>query len=453
MAATHRRRLLLVEDDLDFLKDAEVRFGRAFECVSTPDFGEAVELCVRKAPDAVILDLIHQATGEPRGFEVLKDLQAECPDVPVIMWTEDTSLEAHLRARSLGAFLYVTKVAGPDEIAIVVEAAIDERRLALQKRVAFEELDRGWGEFVFASETMRVLLAEVGILAKTNRPILITGERGSGKGVLAREIHRRSPRPDEHFVTVDCPALSPLIVESELFGHEKGSFSGAIKQRTGQCEAAIGGTLFLDEVGDIPRDTQVKLRRLVDEGLFKRVGSNEWRKCNAKIIAATNRDLYALSERGEFASDLLDRLSGGRVHIPPLRERPADIPVLARHFAAIYGRKYKKCTEVSNDAVALLSHRRWEGNARELKHVIEDACDRCRGSMITAADLPAPTSRQEFPTDYHEARKQNELEFKRKFVAAGLDRHRWDVEAFAEEAGIPRGTVYRLIREVGLEKP
>jgi DNA-binding NtrC family response regulator len=453
MPGKHKRKLLLVDDDAEFLADAAARLSSAFECVTTPDFDAAVGLCERTDPDAVLLDLLYGPAREPRGFEVLTKLRDTHPFVPIIMWTEEVGLPAQLEARRRGAFLYVMKPAGADEIAIVLDAALEERGLALQRRAALDEVDKGWGEFLYASDVMRRLLAEVDRIATTDQPVLITGERGVGKGLLAREIHRRSRRCNGPFTPVDCPALNPNLFGSELFGHEKGAFTGATTRKLGMCDEAEGGTLFLDEVGDMPKDTQVQLRRLVDERVFRRVQGDRWRSLDVRIIAATNKNLDALAKEERFESDLLDRLAANRVNIPPLRERPADIPVLARRFAAAYGREIGKPVEIAEETLLVLSQRKWEGNARELRHAIERACALADGPVLTAADMFTPSRRSdELPVKYHDARKQNELEFKRRFATAALERSGGNVEGAADEAGIPRQTMYRIMREVGVAK-
>lgn len=453
MAERHKRKLLLVDDDAEFLADSALRFSSTFKCVTTSDFGEAVRLCEREDPDAVLLDLLHQPTGERRGFETLTALRGACPFVPVIMWTEDEEFQSRLEAQKRGAFWYVTKSAGADDIGIVLEAALDERRLRLENRTALDQVDAGWGAFVYASDAMRRLLAEVDRIAATERVILITGERGVGKGLLAREIHRRSRRPGP-FIAVDCPALSSSLFGSELFGHVKGAYTSADTDRTGLCEKAGRGTLFLDEVGDMPRETQVQLRLLADERAFRRVGGDRNKVLEARIIAATNMDLDALAAGGHFKSDLLDRLAEERVHIPPLRERPEDIPVLARHFVAAYSKETKKPLEIATDALFVLSQRKWDGNVRELRHAIERACVLAEGPVITAADLSAPARGSDgTPVSYHEAKEQNELEFKRRFLVAALGRNGWDVRRTADDVGLPPQTVYRMMREVGLERP
>jgi len=453
MATKHKRKLLLVDDDPEFLGDSAVRLSSAFRCATTADFGKAVELCAKEDPDAVLLDLLHQKSGERRGFEALTALRSGFPFVPVIMWTEDEELSSRLEAQRRGAFWYVTKSAGADDIGVVLEAALEERRLRLEGRAAIDQADLSWGAFVCASTVMRRVLADVDRVAATDRVLLITGERGVGKGLLAREVHRRSRRAGP-FVVVDCPSLNPSLHGGELFGHVKGAFTGADEERTGLCDRAGRGTLFLDEVGDMPRDTQVLLRRLVDERVFRRVSGDHDRPLEARIIAATNMDLDAMAVDGQFKSDLLDRFAEERVHIPPLRERPEDVPALAAHFAAAYGKENGRPLALSSDALLALSQRAWEGNARELKHVVEGACIAADGPAVTAAHLARPRrAADDMPFDYHEAKERSDLDFKRRFLVAALTRNSWDVNRAAAQSGLPRQTVYRMMKEAGVERP
>jgi DNA-binding NtrC family response regulator len=453
MAARQKRKLLLVDDDPEFLGDSEVRLSSTFRCVTTADFGEAVALCQKEDPDAVLLDLVHQKSGERRGFETLTAIRGACPFVPVIMWTEDDGLASRLEAQKRGAFWYVTKSAGAGDIGIVLEAALEERRVRIEGRAALDDVDEGWGAFVCASAVMRDLLARVDRIAATERVILITGERGVGKGLLAREIHRRSRRAGP-FIGVDCPALSPTLFGSDLFGHLKGAYTSADADRVGLCEKAGRGTLFLDEVGDMPRETQVQLRLLVDERVYRRVGADRNRVLEARIIAATNMDLDALAAGGQFKSDLLDRLAEERIHIPPLRERPEDIPALARHFVAVCGKEAKRPLDIASDALFVLSQRKWDGNVRQLRHVVEGACVAADGAVVTATHLAAPArGADDMPADYHVAKEQNELEFKRRFLVAALSRNSWDVRRAADETGLPPQTIYRMMKEAGVERP
>jgi DNA-binding NtrC family response regulator len=300
---------------------------------------------------------------------------------------------------------------------------------------------------------MREVLARVDRIAATERTILITGEPGVGKGLLAREIHRRSGRGGP-FIAVDCPALAPNLFRSDLFGHVKGAYTSADADRVGLCERAGRGTLFLDEVGDLVLEAQLQLRLVADERVYRRVGSDQSKALEARIIAATNLDLDALVAGGQFKRDLLHRLSEERVHIPPLRERPEDVPALATHFVAAYGRENKRPAALSSDALLVLSQRRWEGNVRELKHAVEGACVAADGPVITAAHLaPSRSADADMPLDYHEAKERNDLEFKRRFLVGALTRNSWDVNRAAEQAGLPRQTVYRMMKEAGVERP
>ncbi|MFH1690924.1 MAG: sigma-54 dependent transcriptional regulator [Candidatus Eisenbacteria bacterium] len=453
MTERRKAKLLLVDDDPEFLEEAVIRLSPEFICAKTADFGDAAELCQKEDPDVVLLDLLEQSTGEERGLQALTEIVDTCPRVPVVMWSEEERPRPHIEAKRRGAFWSVPKTAPAEHIGEVLEKALELRRVSLDSETALEEVDEGWGAFVYASDVMKRILADVSRIASTDRVVLITGERGVGKGLLAREIHRRSERHGP-FVAVDCPALSPSLFRSDLFGHIKGAYTSADVARSGLCEKAGRGTLFLDEVGDIPRETQLQLRLLVDERVFRRVGCDRTRVLEARIIAATNRDLDALAERGDFKADLLDRMTEERIHIPPLRDRPEDVPVLARHFVAACAEEQKRDLEIAEDALFVLQQRKWEKNVRGLKQDVERACLMSEGPIVTALDFAPPVRvGSSASLDYREAKKQNEQEFKRAFAIRALARNGWNVTRAAAESSMARGSLHRVMRELGIQQP
>ena len=337
--------------------------------------------------DLTILDLSLPGIG---GLEILRSLKEAKSDHPVIIITGYASMGTAVEAMRLGAYDYITKPFDLDDVQTAAERAVGHRRLIDENRYLKDELRRRFGfdnVIGLSPETQHayVMAAKV---ADSNASVLILGETGTGKEYLARSIHYQSPRADGPFIKVSCAALPETLLESELFGHEKGSFTGAIARRIGRFELADGGTLFLDETGDTALATQVKLLRVLQEKRFERVGGSETLSTDARIIAATNRDLKQMIAEKTFREDLYYRLNVVTIHLPPLRARKEDIPELARHFVRRYGEDAgKSIKEISPDGISMLQRYSWPGNIRELENCIERAVILCHGKMITPQHL------------------------------------------------------------------
>jgi len=380
-----KTKLLLVDDDVEFLEDSEVVLSRDFDCVSVSDPDNVLETIDREDPDVVLLDLDFH--GEPRGFELLPLIKEANPYLPVIMWTETNDVEARLNAQELGAFYYVHKAARPGDLLVAIDAATRKNRALISSRAMRAALDREWGNCIYASDEMRRVVETAAKAAESDHRVLLTGETGVGKGVIAYEIHKRSARSSHQFVVVECAGITEQLADNELFGHERGAFTGAYKTEPGLCEAANRGTLFLDEVGDMPASIQAKIRRLVEHSKVRRVGALKEKTVDVRFIAATNRDLNRDVEDDKFRQDLLFRLNVVTIEIPPLRERKADIRPLAVHFLGAATASSEVTYELAPDAVLYLESRDWPGNVRELKNVIERACAMSPGPVLTAADF------------------------------------------------------------------
>ncbi|MBD3366730.1 MAG: response regulator [Candidatus Eisenbacteria bacterium] len=444
-----RMRLLLVDDSIPFLETAEAILSGEFDVACVSDFDRVLDACADEEPDAVLLDLYYD--GAPRGFEILTELLAEYPFLPVIMWTESESMEDELRSQELGAFHHVRKDARPGEIQVVVDAALRQRRLLIGERTSRREADRRWGEFIYASETMERVFSTLERIAASDQSVLITGETGVGKGLLAREIHRRSSRAAGPFAVVECASLPDTIVENELFGHEKGAYTGAVSQQIGSCEAADGGTLFLDEIGDMPLVSQAKLLRLADEGRFKRLGGRHERFADIRIIAATNHDLASEAENGRFRKDLFYRLNTFHIDIPPLRERREDIVPLAQHFAAEFVQGSRRGFSLSPAAELYLQSQRWDGNVRELKHTIERACVLADDRHLNPRDLAVPAGPEvTLPVSYESERARVVLDLKKTLVRTSLARNGGNITRAAEDIGVTRQTFHEFLKETGI---
>ena len=384
-------RLLVVDDEPSARAGLEKLLKQEGYTVTTAEDGaQALARFAETAADVVVTDL-----KMPRmdGLELLKKLREQDQDVPVIVCTAFGDVSTAVQAMRAGAEDYLTKPIDFDALAVAIERALERRELRAEaenlRRQMRERTGEGLQGLVGASPAMQKVYRVARQVAGARATVLITGESGTGKGELARAIHALGPRAKEPFVSLHCAALAETLLESELFGHEKGSFTGADKRRIGRFEQANGGTLFLDEIGEIPMATQIKLLRVLQEKTFERVGGNEPVKVDVRLIAATNRDLAADVSAGRFREDLFYRLNVVHIEMPPLRVRGGDILVLATHFLRKFADENHKRLEGFTDAARtkILGHR-WPGNVRALENAIERAVVLCEGPKIDDADLP-----------------------------------------------------------------
>ncbi len=382
---------VVVADD-----EASARSGLAtllrdegFDVVLAEDGPSALARVQETAPDVLLTDLRMPGMD---GIELLTRAREVHPDLIVVLMTAFAEVETAVRAMQQGAEHYLTKPLQIDELVLVLQRALDRRSLrneATELRARLKERLR-IDAIVGSSPAMQEVFNVVEQVAPTKASVLITGESGTGKELVAQAIHENSPRSSAPFVKLHCAALAETILESELFGHEKGAFTGAAGRREGRFKQADGGTLFLDEIGEISPAIQVKLLRFLQERAFERVGGNETVKVDVRIIAATNRDLAAEVAAGKFREDLFYRLNVVNVEMPPLRARPSDLLPLATHFLQRFARENGKRIEgFSEDAVERITGYRWPGNVRELENVIERAVVMCDGPHLTAKHLPA----------------------------------------------------------------
>ncbi len=384
-------RVLIVDDELN-QRSALARMLAAWGyATETAENGrDALEKLRAVATDAIITDLNMPVMS---GMQMLEELQRTGGAPPAIVLTAFGSVEKAVETvRDLGAFWYLEKPVRPKELRAILERAIEQRRLAQRgERLERELSSRGvLGGMVAHSEAMRAIFALLQQAAPTRATILITGETGSGKEVAARAIHELSPRRSKPFLAINCAALPETLIESELFGHEKGAFTGAAERRAGCFELASGGTLLLDEIGEMPAATQGQLLRVLEDRKVRRLGSGKEIDVDVRIIASTNRDLRGAIQRGDFREDLYFRLNVFEVHLPPLRERREDIPAIAEALIRELNRRHEcRVTEISADVLELFQRYPWPGNARELRNVLERAVILCGEGTITARHLSA----------------------------------------------------------------
>jgi len=390
-----KQKILVVDDEPSARSGLEKLLASEGYAVVTAEHGRAALALVDElAPDAVISDL---RMPEMDGIELTSKLKERLPHVPVIVVTAYGDVSSAVNAMRAGAVDFITKPIDFDVLSLSVERAIARSAVSAEAESLRTQLHQqagaGMAGLVGGSAAMQRVYAVARRVAPSKAAVLITGESGTGKGELARIIHESSPRKSGPFIQLQCAALSESLLESELFGHEKGSFTGADKRRLGRFEQANGGTLFLDEVGEIPPSIQVKLLRVLQEKAFERVGGNETLKVDVRIVAATNRELVAEVEAGRFREDLFYRLKVVHIDMPPLRAREGDINLLASHFLRRFAAENEKhITGFSDAARATLLAHRWPGNVRELENAIERAVVLAEGSIIEPSDLPQEVS-------------------------------------------------------------
>jgi two-component system, NtrC family, response regulator AtoC len=446
-------KVLVVDDDpvaCDLLKEVLLKEGYVVDVAGGGQ--EAVHTGKDTLFDLVLADV---RMPDVDGLDVLRAFKASSPDTIVIVMTAFGSIETAIEAIKDGAYDYVSKPFKIDEIAIVIRRALERRRL-LQENLHFrrEMKEKHRVEhMVGTSAPMLEMYKAVARVAPSRSTVLIRGESGTGKELIAKAIHYNSPKADRPFVAIDCGALAETLLESELFGHVRGAFTGAISSKRGLFEQAHGGTCFLDEIGDISLNTQAKLLRVLEEHEIKRVGGTDSVKVDVRVIAATNKDLEAVIRAAKFREDLYYRLNVVTISLPPLRDRREDIPLLATHFLRKYAEENnKRITHISVDAMTLLEEYKWPGNVRELENVIERAVALTSNPVLLPEDLP-PRLNEGFEDTKGDrlTRPLTLREVERRHIERVLRETRGNKKLAAELLGINRRTLYRIAQRYGLE--
>ena len=443
---------ILVADDEKNIREGlrEALMLDGYDVLLAADGKEALGTLERGEVDLVISDLkMPRLSGE----ELLRKVSAEFPTVPVIILTGHGTIESAVQAMHDGAYDFLTKPVNLDRLSLLAKRALGNRELALQNRVLQEELERRsqFSNIIGRSAEMRQVFDLVRQVAPARTSVLITGESGVGKEMIAEALHYGSPRKDKPFIKLHCAALTETLLESELFGHEKGAFTGAIARKRGRFELAHMGTLFLDEIGEINQTVQIKLLRVLEEKRFERVGGEETVEVDARLIAATNRDLKEAIAKGSFREDLYYRLNVVNLHIPPLRERKEDIPLLVAAFLREFSQENGRTIEgIDAKGRSALSNYSWPGNVRQLRNSIESAVVLCKGSVITIEDLP-PGIRGEQGGDQVRLPVGTSLaEAEKELIRYTLAREGGNKSRTAEVLGIGRKTLHRKLQEYGI---
>jgi two-component system response regulator HydG len=427
---------------------AEALNGLDFRAEAVPSARDALRVLERGGVDIVLTDLV---MPEMSGMELLRQIQSKHPQVDVVIMTGYGSIPSAVEAIRQGAYDYLSKPFKAEDLERVMLRLLEKQQLLAENRLLREQLrsQQGFASLVGTSAKMQKVYRLILKVAPRRHPVLIVGESGTGKELVARAIHTYSPWKDKAFVPIDCGALSPTLIESELFGHVRGAFTGATQTRAGLLAEAHGGTLFLDEIAELPVELQVKLLRALQEREIKPLGSNERRRLDARIIAATNQDLEECIRHGTFRKDLYYRLNVFSIRIPPLRERKSDIPVLVHHFLerdAVEG----PISGITQEAMSRLLAYDWPGNVRELENSVQRALALATGPMIKLGDLPSPLR-------YHvQAEESSESvptlrELERTAILQALEAAQGDRVRAAKLLGIGKTTIYRKLKEYGIE--
>lgn len=441
-------KLLIVDDDETIRSQMRWALSKDYEVLEAADRPSSLKIINTKQPMVVLLDL--GLPPKPReaeeGLQALKEIMEKDPTIKVIMISGNTERENALKAIDMGAFDFFTKPPMMDEVRVVVKRAFRMMELERENRTLRREIEtEGLNDLLGSSPPMQGVFNTIRKVATVDVPVLILGESGTGKELAARAIHRLGHRRDSSFVVINCGAIPENLLESELFGHEKGAFTGADTRRQGRIEYAQKGTLFLDEIGELSLSLQVKLLRFLQEHVIERVGGREVINVDARVIAATNKDLNKAIESGQFRDDLFYRLSVVTLSMPPLRERGDDLYLLSRAFLHRYSREFKKNIRgFQDEAIQSLSEYSWPGNVREMENRIKRAVVMAEGEWITPTDLNlAPPQAQKLPGRLREAREAVE----RQMILQALIRHEGVIIKAAKELGISRQSLADLIKK------
>lgn len=447
-------RVLLVDDDNAFRRVMSSELTRrGYGVVAVASGREALEQAAQIAADVTLLDL---RLPDMDGIDVLKQLREQNASGGVVVLTGHGTIDTAIRAIRLGAYDYLEKPCPIAKLELAIQKTCEHTRLVRRQRV----LEDGYSApnvttgVVGTSAAFVKLMENVARIARTDATTLVLGETGVGKEVVAKLLHAQSPRSEAPFVVVDCAALHEELLQSEIFGHEKGAFTGATRLKHGLFEVAHTGTIFLDEVGDTSPDIQAKLLRVLETGRFRRLGGTEEIVVDVRIVAATNRNLREAISRGHFREDLFYRLATFTVEIPPLRERPDDIRSLADHFTGQFNLRFSVSKRIGEAAMAALLHHRWPGNVRELIHVLEQAVALCDGDVVEPDDLPASVRGNQAASGPAQADETLTLrEIQRRHLFSVLEKARGNRAQAARLLGTSERTFYRLLQKYSRISP
>ena len=452
-----KRKVLIVDDEesvLELLED--VLADEGFQVRRAENGSEALDMIARESFDVVLMDI---RMPEMDGMEALRRIQEQSRKTGVILMTAYATTDVAIQAMKMGAFDYVLKPFDLDEVVMVIKKAVGVQEMAGELDDLRLQLGQVYqpGTIIGSSPAMQEVYKTIGRVAASTATVLIRGESGTGKELVAQAIHFNSNRHQGPLVKLNCAALPESLLESELFGHERGAFTGAVGRKTGLFELAHGGTIFLDEIGEISPATQAKLLRVLQEKEIQRVGGTETLKIDVRIVAATNKNLERAVKEGAFREDLFFRLNVVPIFLPPLRERKEDIPLLAQYFLSKYSREFDKpVTGVSPEAIRLLNNYAWPGNIRELENVCERAVIMAQGPFILPEHIPMGIQTEQLGIDLEVTRSRLPLkeivaDIERQVILRVLEETNWNRTMAAESLGLNRRSLYAKMKEYGIE--
>ncbi|MBA5868717.1 MAG: response regulator [Nitrospira sp. CR2.1] len=457
--------ILIVDDEVSILNSLSSILEDEGYDVSVAKSGvEALKLCATSPPELMMLDIW---MPEMDGLETLRRLRELVPNTQVMMMSGHGSIETAVKAIKLGAYDYIEKPLSLENVTLRVKHALDQHRLEQENRTLRTKVERKF-ELIGHSPAMQQLKQIIETAGPTNSRVLIGGENGTGKELVARAIHQHSGRATRPFVAVNCAAIPETLIESELFGHERGAFSGATTMKRGQFEQADGGTLFLDEIADMSVSTQAKVLRALQEQQFTRVGGTKLIKVDVRVLAASNKDLLQEIEKGTFREDLFYRLNVVPIVVPTLRDRREDIPLLVKHFLRVHAEEQGlKLKQVAPEAMDVFMHYEWPGNIRELRNLIERLMIMVPGPVIEASHAsvalqvrPQLSAAQSaggaqpantLLTRHYDSLRDARNAFEKEFIARKLREHHWNISRTAEDLKIERSHLHRKIKLLDVE--
>ena len=451
-----KSRILVIDDEAEIRRSVRMILEyEGYEVIEASSGPEGLTLAEREAPDLVFLDIKMPGMD---GLDALQRIKAANDTLPVVIISGHGTVSTAVEATKLGAFDFIEKPLASERVLVTIRNALDQTRLR-DENISLKRAVEIRHQMVGESPALRQVWDAIKRAAPTNATVLLLGESGSGKELVARSIHRNSLRSRDRFVQVNCAAIPEEMIESELFGHEKGSFTGATEKQIGKFEQADRGTIFLDEVGDMSAKTQAKVLRVLQEGEVERLGSAKTIKVDVRVIAATNKDLEAEIEKGNFREDLYFRLSVIPIRVPPLRDRREDIPALVRHFADLFSRdNNRRPPRFTPSALDHLQRARWKGNVRELKNTVERLIIMTPGEAIDVDDLRDIVRLEAKATggDNEKERPGTLREFKesaeRTFLVGKLRENNWNISKTAEVIGTPRSNLYKKLEQYGISQ-
>ena len=451
MAGEH---ILIVDDEPAIQASVRgVLEDEGYRVTAVGSGADALRVVADEPPDLTVLDIWMERMD---GLETLAELKRVRPDAVVVMISGHGTIETAVKATKLGAYDFIEKPLSLEKMLLTVTRALEHARLARENAVLRESLAERT-EIIGESAPIRRLREQITTAAPTTGRVLIRGSNGSGKELVARAIHARSARRERPFVEVNCAAIPEELIESELFGHEKGAFTGALARRRGKFELADGGTLFLDEIGDMSLKTQAKVLRALEEQAFERVGGKDTVRVDVRVITASNRDLETLIREGRFREDLYYRLNVIPIEVPALRARKDDIPMLVDHFVVLFcAENGKRSKTMSGEALGYFLAYDWPGNVRELRNMVERLVIMTAGDMIGADDLPAPLRPQTAVTageTPERSLKEARENFERAYILAELRANDWNMTRTSERLGIERSHLYRKLKAYNITPP